>query len=130
MQLDKTSNLSSQIACKLLITSKKPRPASISEVNVMLLPPDGFASCAKFCNWLSLFLLPMLLLGVHFRASKESIAPACVRSIGADPVGVRGSEPPQKFGCGGPLWLGSPRKIQLNNFNISMYVYNRLTQSS
>lgn len=42
-QLDKTGSLSSQIdVCKLLIASNKPRPTSISDVIVMLTPPDGF----------------------------------------------------------------------------------------
>jgi hypothetical protein len=36
---------------------------------------------------------------------------ASLMHIGADPVGVRGSGPPQKFGCGGPLWLGPHEKF-------------------
>jgi hypothetical protein len=43
-QLDKTGCLSSQVnACKLLIASKKPRPVSMSDAIVIVIPPtNGF----------------------------------------------------------------------------------------
>ena len=34
-------------------------------------------------------------------------------AIGVDPVGVRGSRPPEKIGCGGPLWFGPPQKFDI-----------------
>ncbi len=54
------------------------------------------------------------------RAGSVSLGPskpARKYPIGVDPVGVPGSEHPQKFGRGCPQWVGHPQKFSLKCAN-------------
>ena len=88
-QLDKTGSLSSQInVCKLLIASKKPRPASISEVNnTMLTPSHGFPDLRQvllLAHTDPVKLFPMLPLSVHFCVRRPGVRTFVRSSIKED----------------------------------------------